>query len=94
MNKYISLIVVFSLIFSSCQKEEILITPKTVINNPLLSATDFAVNDAFMQHQQNLNTVGVSIGVYKNGIANFYGYGETILGNGVAPDDNTTFPVK
>jgi CubicO group peptidase (beta-lactamase class C family) len=55
--------------------------------------TDIAVNEAFLKYQKDLNTVGVSIGLYKNGNANFYGYGEAILGSGVAPNKNTFFEI-
>ncbi len=93
MKKHISIVMVCLSLFSSCKKEEILISPKTVINNPLLSATDIAVHEAFLKNQKNLNTAGVSIGLYKNGNASFYGYGEVILGTGVAPDKNTFFEI-
>jgi CubicO group peptidase (beta-lactamase class C family) len=93
MKKYISFVIVLTLLLSSCRKEEVLISPKTVINNPLLSVTDIAVNEAFLKYQKNLNTVGVSIGLYKNGHTHFYGYGETILGSGIAPDKNTFFEI-
>jgi CubicO group peptidase (beta-lactamase class C family) len=93
MKTYTSLLIFFVLAFLSCKEEEILVSPKTVINNPLLSATDIAVNNAFLKYQKDLNTVGVSIGLYKNGTANFYGYGEAILGSGIAPDKDTFFEI-
>lgn len=70
-----------------------MIEPTALSNNPLLSAQDIAVDHAFKAHQSGLNAVGISIGVYKNGQASFYGYGETAKGNGVVPDPNTYFEI-
>jgi CubicO group peptidase (beta-lactamase class C family) len=81
------------LLFSSCSKEEVSLSPTSTANNPLLSATDKAVNDAFLKYQKDLNTVGVSIGIYKDDKASYYGYGETKLGSGKAPDKNTFFEI-
>lgn len=85
--------ILFLFLFSSCTKNEISISPKLTSNNPLLSPTDTAVNNAFLKYQKDLNTVGVSIGLYKNGVASFYGYGEAILGSGIAPNKNTFFEI-
>ncbi len=93
MKKLIIISISFLFLFASCKKENVLISPKLVINNPLLSATDSAVNKAFLKYQNDLNTVGVSIGLYKNGVSNFYGYGETMQGSGIAPQKNTFFEI-
>jgi CubicO group peptidase (beta-lactamase class C family) len=81
------------ILLSSCKKNEVLISPKLIINNPLLTATDSAVNKAFLKYQNDLNTVGVSIGLYKSGSSNFYGYGETSMGSGTAPQKNSFFEI-
>jgi CubicO group peptidase (beta-lactamase class C family) len=93
MKKIIAISISFIILFASCKKEDVLISPKLVINNPLLSETDSAVNKAFLKYQNDLNTVGLSIGLYKNGVANFYGYGEAIQGSGIAPQKNTFFEI-
>jgi CubicO group peptidase (beta-lactamase class C family) len=93
MKKAVSISIFFVFLLSACSNENALISPKSVINNPLVSATDLAVNKAFLTYQAELNTVGVSIGLYKNGAANFYGYGETKQGSGVAPQKNTFFEI-
>jgi CubicO group peptidase (beta-lactamase class C family) len=80
-------------LFCSCKKAEVLITPKALSNNPLLTATDSAVHTAYSKYQNDLNTVGVSIGLYRRGIASFYGYGETRQGSGTAPQKNTFFEI-
>ncbi|MBO0935758.1 beta-lactamase family protein [Fibrella sp. HMF5335] len=78
---------------AACKTEDIITSPKLISNNPLLSATDSAVNKAFLNYQSDLNTVGVSIGLYKNQKTSFYGYGESKLGSGIAPDKNTFFEI-
>ncbi|MDX2247931.1 MAG: serine hydrolase domain-containing protein [Bacteroidia bacterium] len=93
MKKSILISMVFLFLLASCDKEDRIISPNLIINNPLLSATDSAVNHAFLKYQQDLNTVGVSIGLYKNGTANFYGYGETKQGSGITPGKNTFFEI-
>lgn len=93
MKKLAVIISIFLLTHTSCSVEEALISPKSVVNNPLISVTDKAVNEAFLKYQKDLNTVGVSIGIYKKGVASFYGYGETQLGSTKAPDKNTFFEI-
>jgi CubicO group peptidase (beta-lactamase class C family) len=93
MKKIAIITLVFFFTLVSCSVEETLISPKSVVNNPLITTTDKAVNEAFLKYQKDLNTVGVSIGLYKNGVSNFYGYGETQLGIGKAPDKNTFFEI-
>ncbi len=80
-------------LFSACGKEAVLISPAATFNNPQLSATDKAVHKAYLTYQKDLNTVGLSIGLYKNGTAHFYGYGETALGSGSIPNQNTFFEI-
>jgi CubicO group peptidase (beta-lactamase class C family) len=93
MKKIAFITSIFILTHTSCSVNEVLTSPKSVVNNPLISATDKAVNEAYLKYQKDLNTVGVSIGLYKNGVANFYGYGETALGSAKAPDKNTFFEI-
>lgn len=85
------IVIIFAL--TSCKKAETLIEPKLIINNPLLSDTDSAVHKAFLKYQKDLNTVGVSIGIYKTSTANYYGYGEAIQGSGTVPTKNTFFEI-
>ncbi|MBO0931474.1 serine hydrolase domain-containing protein [Fibrella aquatilis] len=93
MKNSIYLLLICLFLITSCKTEDIIISPKLISNNPLLSATDSAVNRAFLKYQSDLNTVGVSIGLYKNKKSSFYGYGESKLGNGIAPDRNTFFEI-
>ncbi|NJN33220.1 MAG: hypothetical protein HC817_02190 [Saprospiraceae bacterium] len=74
---------------TACSKDAAQLTPTNLSNNPLTSAMDNAVNTAYLKYKNDLNTVGVSIGIYKNGVTSFYGYGETYVGSGVAPKSNT-----
>lgn len=93
MKKITAIAIGLTLFFAACNKEEVLTSPASTVNNPLLSATDKAVHSAYLTYQKDLNTVGVSIGLYKDGVAQFYGYGETKQGNGVAPTKNTFFEI-
>jgi CubicO group peptidase (beta-lactamase class C family) len=78
---------------SSCKKENRLLIPASGFFNPLITSTDSAVHAAWLKYGNEVNTVGVSIGIYKNGKASFYGYGETKLGNQKVPDNNTFFEI-
>ena len=92
MKKIIMSVVIISLL-TACGQEEVLVSPTINTNNPLQSAVDNAVQKAYLKSYKDLNTVGVSIGLYKNGVANYYGYGETKKGNGTAPNKNTFFEI-
>jgi CubicO group peptidase (beta-lactamase class C family) len=93
MKKIVIIISIFLFTQTSCSVQDVSVSPKSVVNNPLISATDKAVNEVFLKYQKDLNTVGVSIGLYKNGVSNFYGYGESVLGGAKAPDKNTFFEI-
>ena len=92
MKKIIISVVIISLL-TACGQEEIQVSPTINTNNPLQSAVDNAVQKAYLKSYKDLNTVGVSIGLYKNGVANYYGYGETKKGNGTPPNKNTFFEI-
>lgn len=78
-------------VLSACEKAVII--PSDLSNNPLLTITDIEVDKIFKSHKAGLNTVGVSIGIFKDGQTYFYGYGETAKGNGVIPNPNTYFEI-
>lgn len=61
--------------------------------NPLLTVTDKKVDTAARAYIQKANTVGLSIGVIKNGVLNIYNYGETIKDNKKLPTGNTLFEI-
>ncbi|MFN4000394.1 serine hydrolase domain-containing protein [Algoriphagus sp.] len=79
------------LLLAACDKE--LLAPNELSNNPQLSTKDIAVDKAFKAHKSGLNTVGVSIGIFKEGQVSFYGYGETAKGSGIVPNQNTYFEI-
>jgi CubicO group peptidase (beta-lactamase class C family) len=93
MKKAIVIATVLMTLLMACGKEAALISPASTVNNPLLTDTDKAVHQAYLTSQKGLNTVGVSIGLYKNGTTHFYGYGETKQGNDIAPNKNTFFEI-
>ena len=61
--------------------------------NKLQSAMDLAVDSAAQPYIRQLATTGLSIGIWKNGKEQFYGYGETAKGNGQLPDQHTLFEI-
>jgi CubicO group peptidase (beta-lactamase class C family) len=74
-----------------CNKE--LIAPAALSNNPKESRLDKDIDSLVQKHGKNLNTVGMTIGYWKNGQTRIYGYGETELGKGQTPDAHTFFEI-
>lgn len=73
-----------------------LVTKKTIFapsSNPLKSKLDKEVDTLARNYIQNSNTVGLSIGILKDGKTFTYGYGTTQKKNGVVPDANTIFEI-
>lgn len=68
-------------------------TYKVSTTNPLKTALDKRVDSLARQYIQKVNTVGLSIGILRNGATTTYGYGETTKGNGKIPDANTLFEI-
>ncbi|MBB5645028.1 serine hydrolase [Pedobacter cryoconitis] len=62
-------------------------------SNPLKSKLDKEINTLARSYIQNSNTVGLSIGILKDGKTYTYGYGSTQKKNGVLPDANTIFEI-
>lgn len=62
-------------------------------NNTLASAIDRKVDTAARAYIQKANTVGLSIGIIKNGVVSLYNYGETTKGNKTLPTGNTVFEI-
>ena len=55
--------------------------------------TDKNIDSAARKYIQKSNTVGISIGILKNGVVTTYDYGETGRGNHTLPDANTLFEI-
>lgn len=86
-------ITIILLIFlSSCNKDNSFI-PETLTNNPGISLLDKSVQEIFDKNKDDLNSVGLIIGIYKDGQNNYYGYGEKIMDDGVPPDEFTYFEI-
>ncbi len=62
-------------------------------SNLMRSVTDKKVDTAARDYIQKANTVGLSIGVLKDGVIHTYNYGETTLGNGKLPTANNLFEI-
>jgi len=68
-------------------------TTKPSFTNPLVTALDKQVDYILQPFIMQLNTVGVSIAVLKDGKIYYYGYGETAKGNGQVPVQTTIFEI-
>jgi len=69
---------------------------KTVLvptSNPLKSDLDRQVDGPARAYIQKTNTVGLAIGIIKNGNISTYGYGETARGNGKIPNGDNIFEI-
>ncbi|MGZ3756734.1 MAG: serine hydrolase [Mucilaginibacter sp.] len=62
-------------------------------SNPMKTAQDKAVDSVARTYIQKINTVGLSIGVIKNGYVSLYNYGETAKGNERLPSSQTLFEI-
>ncbi|WP_291869259.1 serine hydrolase domain-containing protein [Maribacter sp.] len=90
IKNYTVLIITYLIAYSCSVKEDI---PAELTNNNLSSDIDIAIDDIYNNHKDNLNTIGLSIGVLKNGETHFYGYGETKKGSGIIPNQNTFYEI-
>jgi CubicO group peptidase (beta-lactamase class C family) len=62
-------------------------------SNPMRTAVDKKVDSAARLYIQKANTVGLSIGILRNGVITTYNYGETERGNGKLPNANSIFEI-
>lgn len=92
MQKYIWPLLALTL-FSCKKNTEVLDVTTEKFNNPLSSGIDSAVHAAYLKHKDSVNTIGMSIGLYKNGKIYNYGYGETVKGNKTPPNEKTFFEI-
>jgi len=61
--------------------------------NLVHTLTDKKVDSAARTYIQKANTVGLSIGILKNGVMSTYNYGETVQGNYKLPDANSIYEI-
>lgn len=77
----------------ACQ-EMVQLSPARLTNNPKLTTLDQQVDSVLNQiDYSQLNTVGVSIGILKQGTMSFYGYGEIRKETSIVPARNTYFEI-
>jgi CubicO group peptidase (beta-lactamase class C family) len=62
-------------------------------SNLMRTLTDKKVDSAARNYIQKSNTVGLSIGILKDGVTHIYNYGETAAGNETMPDANSIFEI-
>jgi len=85
----IVLLITFYL-FTAFKKDE----PKVILsNNKLLSEQDKKVDDVVKSYMQNDSTVGLSIGLLKEGKTYQYGYGELVKDSKLIPNENSVFEI-
>ena len=66
---------------------------RVATGNPRVSALEKKIDSLVSPYMEKGNTVGLVIGVLKNGNSTVFGYGETRAGNNVLPDGNTIFEI-
>ena len=66
MQKYIWALIALT-IFSCKKSNQVLDISTEKFNNPLLNSIDSGVHAAYLKHKDSVNSVGMSIGLYKNG---------------------------
>lgn len=86
-------VIAISILFLISCNDRALLIPEPTHNNALNNEIDWAVHDAVLMSLEDLNTVGISIGIIKNGLQYFYGYGEIETGSNVVPDPYTFFEI-
>lgn len=85
----VSLLVAGSIL--GCTKDPI--APADLSNNPLMGQLDKDVDALVQKHRNALNTVGMTVGIWKDGKSNIYGYGEIKKGSNEVPDAHTFFEI-
>ena len=92
MQKYVWALIALT-IFSCKKSNQVLDISTEKFNNPLSNSIDSGVHAAYLKHEDSVNTVGMSIGLYKGGKIYYYGYGETVKGNNTPPNEKTFFEI-
>lgn len=66
---------------------------KTATDNALTSELDKKIDGILQRYMSESKTVGLSIGILKDGKTSFYNYGETKKGNGQIPSSKNLFEI-
>jgi CubicO group peptidase (beta-lactamase class C family) len=61
--------------------------------NLMRTVTDKKLDSLARSYIQKANTVGLSIGLLRNGVTHIYNYGETAMGNEKMPNENNIFEI-
>jgi serine-type D-Ala-D-Ala carboxypeptidase/endopeptidase len=78
-------------LFFGCTKDPI--APAELSTNPLMSQMDKDIDALVQKHRDALNTVGMTVGFWKDGESASYGYGEIKKGGKQVPDAHTFFEI-
>lgn len=93
LKKAFAIIVFTTLFLIGCKKNDLIVPQSTDFINPLSTEQDKAVHKLFETYKDQINTVGLTIGILKNDTTAFYGYGEMVRGTGKVPQVNTFFEI-
>jgi serine-type D-Ala-D-Ala carboxypeptidase/endopeptidase len=93
LKKAFAIIVFTTLFLIGCKKNDLIVPQSTDFINPLSTEQDKAVHKLFEAYKDQINTVGMTIGILKNDTTAFYGYGEMERGKGEVPKANTFFEI-
>jgi CubicO group peptidase (beta-lactamase class C family) len=77
----------------SCKKENTEPVKTIKTNNPLADELDKRINEIISPYALKSSTASISIGIFKDNITRYYGYGETQKGNGIIPDSTTIYEI-
>ncbi|HPN38691.1 MAG TPA: serine hydrolase domain-containing protein, partial [Melioribacteraceae bacterium] len=91
--KYLIYFFVFIGLFVSCDKSDPVKSKVMQTDNKILSEYDKIVDYAFKNYVNKNNNAGFSIALIDSENIYKYNYGETILGNGVLPNENTVYEI-
>ncbi|TAG90116.1 MAG: DUF3887 domain-containing protein [Bacteroidetes bacterium] len=84
---------IFTFLFKPFKDEKEKRKEKVKSNNALTSEIDKKIEQVAQNYLSNPKTVGLSIGIIKNGKMQFYHYGETKKNNAKLPDNNTLYEI-
>jgi serine-type D-Ala-D-Ala carboxypeptidase/endopeptidase len=93
LKKAFAILSITTLLLTGCKKNDLIVPQSTDFINPLSTEQDKTVHRLFNQYKDQINTVGLTIGILKNDTTAFYGYGEMERGTGKVPEANTFFEI-
>lgn len=93
LKKAFTLTIITTFLLIGCKKNDLIVPQSTDFSNPLSTEQDKMVHRLFNQYKDQINTVGLTVGILKGDSTAFYGYGEMERNTGKVPDENTFFEI-